>query len=381
MAKPRTRFVCSQCGTETVRWQGRCPGCGAWNTMVEEKIPAGDGSRPRGFSAFTSGPAVSPAGRPVPLDEVESVAERRLAFGIGEFDRILGGGLVPGSLVLVGGDPGIGKSTLLLQSVSRLADQVVIYVSAEESAKQVRLRAERLGVEKSGVLVLAETDLDVVTRVVEENKPGILVIDSIQAVFLPVLESAPGSLSQVRECGARLMYLSKGSGMTTLLIGHVTKDGSIAGPRTLEHMVDTVLYLEGERHHNFRILRAVKNRFGSTNEIGIFEMTLEGLREVLNPSEIFLSDRSVPRSGSVVVASLEGTRPLLVELQALVGESGFGTPQRVSAGFDRPAGCGSMSRGPTWGRPWRLSPACATSRWTRDWWRSARWDWGVRSGQ
>jgi DNA repair protein RadA/Sms len=267
-------------------------------------------------------------------------AERRRT-GIGELDRVLGGGVVPGSLVLIGGDPGIGKSTLLLQAARALAQAAppVLYVSAEESATQVKLRAERLGVVADGLLLWAEGDLGAVQAAVDDLKPRALVIDSIQTVFLPDLESAPGSVAQVRECGARLMTLAKGLGVATFLVGHVTKEGAIAGPRVLEHLVDTVLYFEGERHHAYRVLRAVKNRFGSTNEIGVFQMAERGLVEVANPSGLFLAERPHDVPGSVIVASLEGTRPLLLELQALVSPASFGTPRRTVLGVDYNRAC------------------------------------------
>jgi DNA repair protein RadA/Sms len=267
-------------------------------------------------------------------------AERRRT-GIGELDRVLGGGVVPGSLVLIGGDPGIGKSTLLLQAARALAEAAppVLYVSAEESAAQVKLRAERLGVVADGLLLWAEGDLGAVQAAVDDLKPRALVIDSIQTVFLPDLESAPGSVAQVRECGARLMTVAKGLGVATFLVGHVTKEGAIAGPRVLEHLVDTVLYFEGERHHAYRVLRAVKNRFGSTNEIGVFQMAERGLVEVANPSGLFLAERPHDVPGSVIVASLEGTRPLLLELQALVSPASFGTPRRTVLGVDYNRAC------------------------------------------
>ncbi|MFC2076509.1 DNA repair protein RadA [candidate division KSB1 bacterium] len=334
MDKTKTRFFCGQCGAESIKWQGRCPNCGEWNSLVEERVAPTSKSSPKGYSAVSVDPDGYRTEGAVPLSQVTNVTEERHRTGLGEFDRVLGGGLLPGSLILVGGDPGIGKSTLVLEALARAGGDA-LYVSAEESVQQVRARATRLGLGESDLLIMSETDLETVSRTVQEKRPKILAVDSIQAVFLPSLESAPGSLGQVRECGARVMYLSKGLGIASFLIGHVTKDGAIAGPRTLEHMVDTVLYLEGERHHNYRILRSVKNRFGSTQEIGIFEMTSAGMQEVRNPSEIFLSEGRATQSGSVVIAAIEGTRPFLVELQALVSTSGFGTPQRVSAGFDR----------------------------------------------
>jgi DNA repair protein RadA/Sms len=334
---PRERSVyrCQQCGFATAK-PGTCPDCkrttGELVGLVEERAasPAGGGRR-------GSTPASRPrALRDIPLDD----AVRRRS-GIGELDRVLGGGVVPGSLVLIGGDPGIGKSTLLLQAAQALAEAAppVLYVSAEESAAQVKLRAERLGVASDGLLLWSEGDLGAVQAAVDDLKPRTLVIDSIQTVFLPELESAPGSVAQVRECGARLMTLAKGLGVATFLVGHVTKEGAIAGPRVLEHLVDTVLYFEGERHHAYRVLRAVKNRFGSTNEIGVFQMHDRGLVEVANPSGLFLAERPHDVPGSVIVASLEGTRPLLLELQALVSPASFGTPRRTVLGVDYNRAC------------------------------------------
>jgi len=280
--------------------------------------------------------AAPSSGRPQPLKDVALEAGDRLPTGIGELDRVLGGGVVRGSLVLIGGEPGAGKSTLLLDAARALAKArpPVLYVSAEESAAQVKMRADRLGIAGDGLLLWAETDLNAVQAALDDVKPQALIVDSIQTVFLPDLESAPGSVAQVRECGARLMTQAKGRGLATFLVGHVTKEGALAGPRVLEHLVDTVLYFEGEAHHAYRVLRAVKNRFGSTNEIGVFEMTARGLVEVANPSGFFLSERPVGAPGSVVVASLEGTRPMLLELQALVSRASFGTPRRTVLGAD-----------------------------------------------
>jgi DNA repair protein RadA/Sms len=321
-------YRCQQCGFASAK-PGTCPDCartGDFVALVEERASAPRESR-RGSLA---------SGRPRPVREVELESTARLTTGIGELDRVLGGGVVPGSLVLIGGDPGIGKSTLIAQAASRLAEVAppVLYVSAEESAAQVRLRAERLGIRTDGLLLWAENDLREVEAQLDELKPRALVIDSIQTVFLPGLESAPGSVAQVRECAARLMTLSKRRGLATFLIGHVTKDGALAGPRVLEHLVDTVLYFEGEQHHAYRVLRAVKNRFGSTNELGVFQMGERGLDEVANPSGFFLSERPKGAPGSVVVASLDGTRPLLLELQALVAPASFGTPRRTVLGAD-----------------------------------------------
>ena len=332
MRMPRVSSVyrCQLCGFASPK-PGTCPDCkratGELVPLVEERAaPAAGGRRP-----------AAPAGtRPVPLAEVALEHGDRTRTGMAELDRVLGGGVVRGSLVLIGGDPGIGKSTLLLQAARALARVAapVLYVSAEESAAQVKMRADRLGVAGDGLLLWAENDLSAVQAELDTIKPRALVVDSIQTVFLPDLESAPGSVAQVRECGARLMMLAKGRGIPTFLVGHVTKEGALAGPRVLEHLVDTVLYFEGEHHHAYRVLRAVKNRFGSTNEIGVFEMAAGGLIEVPNPSGFFLAERPADAPGSVVVSALEGTRPLLLELQALVARAAFGTPRRTVLGAD-----------------------------------------------
>jgi DNA repair protein RadA/Sms len=294
--------------------------------LVEERPAAARGGRRAGLTL----------GRPKPIKDIQTDRTDRVRTGIGELDRVLGGGVVAGSLVLIGGDPGIGKSTLLLETAQALATVTppVLYVSAEESAPQVRLRAERLGVSADGLLFWAETDLGAVQAQLDDVKPRALIIDSIQTVFLPELESAPGSVAQVRECGGRLLTIAKGRGIATFIVGHVTKDGALAGPRVLEHLVDTVLYFEGESHHAYRILRAVKNRFGSTNEIGVFQMAERGLVEVKNPSGLFLAERPKDAPGSVIVSSLEGSRPLLLELQALVARASLGTPRRTVLGAD-----------------------------------------------
>jgi DNA repair protein RadA/Sms len=324
--KAKSLYSCQKCGYQSAKWLGKCPDCNSWNTLAEEVILQ------TGSAAADSMPAAAP----LPLNEVADAAEKRRSCGISELDRVLGGGLVAGSLVLIGGDPGIGKSTLLLQATDHLAkaEGPVLYVSGEESAQQIRLRGSRMGVNAGGLFLLAETSLERIITHVHRLKPQVLVVDSIQTVFTAALESAPGSVSQVRETAGRLMMLAKGSGIPVFLVGHVTKDGSIAGPRVLEHMVDTVLYFEGDAGHPFRVLRAVKNRFGSTNEIGVFEMKEGGLCEVKNPSELFLSERPIGVAGSVVIATLEGSRPLLVELQALVSSSSLGVPRRTTIGVD-----------------------------------------------
>jgi DNA repair protein RadA/Sms len=324
--------MCQECGYESPKWMGKCPSCGQWNKMVEEVEVVGAGRR----GAFAHSQGISTASKPTPITSIEATNEVRIMTKLNELNRVLGGGIVQGSLVLIGGDPGIGKSTLLLQVSSQLAalGHSVLYISGEESLRQTKLRAERLGVISANLLVYAETNLEEISRTIESVGPSFVIIDSIQTVFHPDVTSAPGSVSQVRECTSELMRIAKTKGIAVFIVGHVTKEGSIAGPRLLEHMVDTVLYFEGERHHTFRILRAVKNRFGSTNEMGIFEMKEMGLEEVENPSEIFLEERSQGASGSTVVASMEGTRPVLVEIQALISPSSFGNPRRMATGID-----------------------------------------------
>ncbi|MEH7104207.1 DNA repair protein RadA [Bacillus velezensis] len=331
MAKSKTKFICHSCGYESAKWMGKCPGCGAWNTMVEETIKKAPANRRAAFSH-----SVQTVQKPSPITSIETSEEPRVQTKLEEFNRVLGGGVVKGSLVLIGGDPGIGKSTLLLQVSAQLADTAgsVLYISGEESVKQTKLRADRLGINSQMLHVLSETDMEYISSAIQEMKPAFVVVDSIQTVYQSDITSAPGSVSQVRECTAELMKIAKINGIPIFIVGHVTKEGSIAGPRLLEHMVDTVLYFEGERHHTFRILRAVKNRFGSTNEMGIFEMREEGLTEVLNPSEIFLEERSAGASGSSIVASMEGTRPILVEIQALISPTSFGNPRRMATGID-----------------------------------------------
>jgi DNA repair protein RadA/Sms len=327
MAKPRTTYVCQQCGASSPGYLGRCPTCRAWNSMVEtieERRPEGVRSIPRA------------ATRAQPLATVDSSLAERVPVPIAEFDRVLGGGLVPGSLVLIGGDPGIGKSTLVLQIAGALAGGAgpVLYVSAEESVHQIKLRADRLGIDGDELWVLAETSLSEVLAAAEQRRPGLLIVDSIQTVYIDEITSAAGSVSQVRDCTARLMQWAKPRGIPVMIIGHVTKEGTIAGPRVLEHMVDSVLYLEGDRFHQYRILRAVKNRFGSTDEVGVFEMAAAGLREVRNPSEAFLEERSNGAAGSTVAVTVEGTRPILVEIQALTTSTSFGMPRRSANGLD-----------------------------------------------
>jgi len=326
--RAKTSFFCQACGHQTPRWLGRCPDCGSWNSLKEERIAAPGKGR--------SVVARLTASKATPIDAIESVGENRLKTDIGEFDRVLGGGVVPGSVILIGGDPGIGKTTLLLQALPRLGlgDDKVLYVSGEESPRQIKMRGQRLGVYDAGLYVLAETSLEEIFKTVQELQPAAMVVDSIQTVYTDQMTSAPGSLSQVQEVAGQLMGFAKRSGVPVFIIGHVTKEGAIAGPRLLEHIVDTVLYFEGDKGHAYRILRAVKNRFGSTNEIGVFEMKDTGLDEVSNPSELFLAERPEKSTGSVVVSSLEGSRPILVELQALVSATGYSLPKRMANGVE-----------------------------------------------
>ena len=325
----KTVYFCQECGYESAKWMGQCPGCKAWNTFVEETVSA-------------KKPASGTTGRtekrqePVILRDISLSEDERQTTKIGELDRVLGGGIVPGSLVLVGGDPGIGKSTLLLQVCRNLAERQVsvLYISGEESLHQIKLRANRIGEFSDKLQLLCETNLEVIREVIQRKKPEVVVIDSIQTMFHEDVSSAPGSVSQVRESTNILMQIAKGMGVSIFIVGHVTKEGNVAGPRVLEHMVDTVLYFEGDRHASYRILRAVKNRFGSTNEIGVFEMCGTGLEEVKNPSEFLLNGRPEDASGSVVACSMEGTRPILVEIQALVCQSNFGIPRRTAVGTD-----------------------------------------------
>jgi DNA repair protein RadA/Sms len=329
MAKAKTHFICQSCGYEAPKWLGRCPECQGWNTFVEEKVV--DEKVPErdlfGFEAEAI---------PTPITRIVREERDRLQIGIGEFDRVLGGGIVFGSVILVGGNPGIGKSTLLLQMMGRLAseERKVLYISGEESLQQTKMRADRLGVSSDHFFVVSETSLEKILQDIQRLEPSTAVVDSIQTIYSSDLPSPPGSISQVREASSRLLYLAKHLSIPIFLVGHVTKEGYIAGPKVLEHMVDTVLYIEGEASHSFRILRAAKNRFGSTNEIGVFEMKDSGLAEVVSPSEFFLAERSQRASGSVIMPSMEGSRPILVELQALVVPTPFGLPRRTAQGVD-----------------------------------------------
>jgi DNA repair protein RadA/Sms len=339
MAKVKTAYRCTECGAEHSKWQGRCDQCGEWNTLVEEivapRVVAGNASarRAAGARGLAEGGNVAVAPR---LRDVVGSQTDRWRTNLDEFDFVLGGGVVPGSMILVGGEPGIGKSTLLLQVAARLeqSGRPVLYATGEESALQVRLRADRLGGNSGDVSLLSETNLETILATAASAAPAALIVDSIQTVFTTDLEGAPGNVGQVRECAARLMRFAKESGTTVFVVGHVTKGGGIAGPKTLEHIVDTVLYFEGENTLDHRLLRATKNRFGSVDEIGVFRMTEQGLDPVANPSELFVGDRTQTASGSALTALLEGSRPVLVEIQALVAKAGFGTPQRVATGFD-----------------------------------------------
>jgi len=328
MAKSKTMFFCQECGGESVRWMGKCPHCGAWNSLVEEKIHEES-------PAAKPGRVSLPAAKAQPITRVAAEKNRRWLLGLPELDQVLGGGLVPGSSVLLGGEPGIGKSTLLLQAAQAMsAHGKVLYISGEESAEQIRLRAERLQALSEQVYLLAQTDIDAALSEVESIRPSLLIIDSVQAVFSGQIQSAPGSVSQVRAVAAAAIAQARELGCAVMLIGHVTKEGMLAGPRVLEHMVDTVLYFEGERYNAFRLLRAVKNRFGSTNEVGVFQMTERGLSPLLSPSAYFLSQREGGSPGSAVCCLMQGARPLLMEIQALTAKSGFGNPRRLAAGYD-----------------------------------------------
>lgn len=327
-AKFKTRYICQSCGFVSPRWIGKCPECNSWNSLTEEVISTDKKKLDRDISRKASSAEVHL------ITEVKTQGEHRSITGLEEFDRVLGGGIVKGSVMLIGGDPGIGKSTLMLQIAEKLKDKVFLYVSGEESPLQIKMRADRLGFKTGNFYVLPETDIDIVQAVIQDRNPDFVVIDSIQTMYRNELESAPGTVSQLRECTALLINIAKSSGIPVFIVGHITKDGSIAGPKIIEHMVDVVLQFEGERTHLYRILRGIKNRFGSTNEIGIFEMTEGGLREVKNPSEVFLSQRNYGASGCVISSSIEGTRPILIEVQALVTETSFGFPQRTSMGYD-----------------------------------------------
>lgn len=327
MAKNKTIFVCSECGYESPKWMGKCPACNQWNTFYEEKKI--------NSSASNNTLKRKEISKPVELNKIEGKIENKISTGFGELDRVLGGGLVNGSLILLGGEPGIGKSTLILQLCNKIkTDGKILYISGEESGEQIKLRADRLGVKNENLLFLSETNIENIEEIILTMQPKLVIIDSIQTMYSEEITSAPGSVSQVREITARIMRTCKENGVTTILIGHVTKDGNIAGPRVLEHMVDTVLYIEGERYFSYRMLRGVKNRFGSTNEIGMFEMQNEGLVEITDPSKVLISDNDDNPSGSVIVATIEGTRPLLVEFQALTTSTVYGLPRRTANGID-----------------------------------------------
>ncbi len=327
--KQKTVFMCTECGTETPKWNGKCPGCGAWNTMVEETSVTSSKKNlhTAGFS-MNSEP-------PKNLSEITVDEETRISTGLSEFDRVLGGGIVPGSLVLIGGDPGIGKSTLLLQICRHLGEsKKILYVSGEESQRQIKLRADRLSVTSDNLRLYTETNMELITECIFKENPDILIIDSVQTMYNPEISPAPGSVTQIRDTAATLMRIAKENTIAVFLVGHVTKEGSIAGPKILEHIVDSVLYFEGDQNRSFRIIRAIKNRFGSTNEIGVFQMDSSGLSEIPNPSEAMLSGRPVGEAGSCIICSMEGTRPVLAEVQALASQSAFGNARRMSTGID-----------------------------------------------
>lgn len=334
MAKAKkTVFFCQNCGYESAKWMGQCPGCREWNSFVEETVSQGAKKGPGQAAGSAAG---GRAGKPMMLSQIDIREDNRIKTSMEELDRVLGGGVVQGSMVLVGGDPGIGKSTLLLQVCKLLSDagHKILYISGEESLQQIKMRAQRIGEFNENLRLLCETNLEIISTTIENEKPEAVIIDSIQTMYNEEVSSAPGSVSQVRESTGILMKIAKGMGISVFIVGHVTKDGSVAGPRVLEHMVDTVLYFEGDRHASYRILRSVKNRFGSTNEIGVFEMQECGLVEVKNPSQVMLNGRPTDASGTVVVCSLEGTRPILIEIQALVTKTNFGLPRRTSVGID-----------------------------------------------
>ena len=327
MAKEKSIFFCSNCGNESPKWLGKCPACGEWNTYTEERMKVSKNAR-------SLLPQSKLESHPLKLSEIKQESLERLSMPSGELNRVLGGGLVPGSIILIGGEPGIGKSTLVLQNMIRIRSRKVLYVSGEESAQQLKMRAERLGVDGGECYIVCETSLEIIFQHINNSNPGIVVIDSIQTIASEALESAVGSVGQVRECAAALLKYAKESGVPVILIGHINKEGSIAGPKVLEHIVDAVLQFEGDRHYMYRILRSIKNRFGSTSEMGIYEMTQVGLREVANPSELLISDAEADLSGSAVGVTIEGVRPLLVESQALVSTAAYGTAQRSVTGFD-----------------------------------------------
>jgi DNA repair protein RadA/Sms len=329
MAKTRTTFFCQNCGAQSPKWIGKCPSCNEWNTYVEEIVQKSSEAKTPGISSPSRRVA-----KPQRVDEIDLNREQRFDIGDKELNRVLGGGIVPGSLVLFGGEPGIGKSTLMLQVALNAQKLKVLYVSGEESEQQIRMRAERIGLNNPNCFILTETNTQNIFQQIEVLQPTLLIIDSIQTLFTSQIESSPGSVSQIRECAAEIMRYAKESNTAVFLIGHITKDGSLAGPKVLEHMVDTVLQFEGDRNHVYRLLRTTKNRFGSTNELGIYEMQGSGLREVSNPSEILVTSREEPVSGIAIAATMEGMRPMLIETQALVSSAAYGTPQRSSTGFD-----------------------------------------------
>ena len=336
MAKDKLMYVCDNCGQESSKWMGKCPSCGQWNTFMEIRVgPTPNPSRLGGGGLPPTGEAGRGSSRPIPLSEIRADAEPRMDLMDPELNRVLGGGLVPGSLVLLGGEPGIGKSTLVLQTILRLTDKKVLYVSGEESARQLKLRADRLMKDQEpSTLVICDTSLESIFQHIEAEQPDLVVIDSIQTISTETVESSPGSLSQIRECAAALLRHAKGGGPSIILIGHITKEGSLAGPKVLEHIVDTVLQFEGDQHYLYRILRSQKNRFGSTSELGIYEMRQDGLRPVTNPSELLLSEHQEDLSGIAIAAAVEGVRPFLIEVQALVSTAAYGTAQRSATGFD-----------------------------------------------
>jgi DNA repair protein RadA/Sms len=337
MAKLRTKYVCQQCGGEQSKWMGKCPDCGTWNTLEEVvDTPPTPAQQRRQSLLGQSSPLSAGASVPLTLPNIKPLAQARISVGYTEMDRVLGGGLVPGSLILIGGEPGIGKSTLLLQVSGSIAQDVgpVLYVSGEESIEQVKMRAERLDITGEQLYLLAAIEMDIITEAIHRLKPSLVIVDSIQTVLAGHLTAAPGSISQVRECTLQLMQLAKSTNIPIFIIGHVTKEGTVAGPKALEHIADAVLYLEGERYHSYRLLRGVKNRFGATHEVGVFEMHGEGMLEVPNPSAVFLADRAAGATGSAVVVSMEGTRPLLVEVQALATPSNFGNPRCTANGIE-----------------------------------------------